>query len=114
MMSPLVGEITLGIYAVLLAVGGLIGYLKAGSRPSLIAGLISGVVASVALGLSVANNPWGVPLGQLLSFVMFLVFGYRYAAKTRKFMPSGLLAVVSLVVLAVMFLQRNWAGLIGG
>ena len=52
----------------------------------------------------------GNPLGLLLSIVLFLLFGYRYAVKTRKFMPSGLLAVVSLVVLAVMFLVMDWSG----
>jgi hypothetical protein len=30
--------------------------------------------------------------------------------KTRKFMPSGLLAIASLIVLAVMFLVMDWSG----
>ncbi len=108
MSSPLVGQVTLGIYALLLAVGGLIGYLKAGSRPSLIAGSLSAVAALAALALSISENKFGVPLGLLLSISLFILFGYRYAAKTRKFMPSGLLAVASLVVLAVMFLVMDW------
>jgi uncharacterized membrane protein (UPF0136 family) len=109
-MNPIVGQITLGIYAVLLALGGLMGYVKAGSRPSLIAGLLSSVTAFAALGLSIGNSRWGVPLGLLLSIVLFILFAYRYAAKTGKFMPSGLLAVLSLIVLAVMFLVMDWSG----
>ena len=108
MISPTVGQVTLGIYALLLAVGGVIGFVKAGSRPSLIAGLISAVAALLALGLSIGNNRWGVPLGLILSIALFVLFGYRYAVKTRKFMPSGLLAIASLVVLAVMFLTMDW------
>ena len=108
MISPTVGQVALGIYAVLLAVGGVIGFVKAGSRPSLIAGLISAVAALLALGLSMGNNRLGVPLGLILSITLFVLFGYRYAVKTRKFMPSGLLAVTSLVVLAVMFLVMDW------
>jgi uncharacterized membrane protein (UPF0136 family) len=110
MNSSVVGQITLAIYGVLLAVGGLIGYLKAGSRASLIAGTISALAAFTALGLSLGNGRWGTPLGMILSIVLFILFGYRYANKTRKFMPSGLLAVVSLVVLAVMFLIMDWSG----
>jgi uncharacterized membrane protein (UPF0136 family) len=109
-ISPVVGQVTLGIYAVLLAVGGLIGYLKGGSRPSLIAGMTSAVAVLAALVLSMRNHRMGVPLGMILSIAMFLLFAYRYAVKTRKFMPSGLLAVVSLVVLAVMFLIMDWTG----
>jgi uncharacterized membrane protein (UPF0136 family) len=108
MISPTVGQVTLGIYSLLLAVGGVIGYVKAGSRPSLIAGSISALAALLALGLSVGNNRLGVPLGLILSIALFVLFGYRYAVKTRKFMPSGLLAVASLVVLAVMFLVMDW------
>lgn len=110
MISPLVGEITLGVYALLLAVGGLVGYFKAGSRASLIAGTSSAVAALVALWLWSRKSPFGVPLGLCLSIVLFLLFGYRYAVKTRKFMPSGLLAVVSLIVLAVMLLVMDWTG----
>jgi uncharacterized membrane protein (UPF0136 family) len=108
MLSPTVGQVTLAIYALLLAVGGVIGYVKAGSRPSLIAGAISALAALLALGLSIGNNRLGVPLGLILSIALFVLFGYRYAVKTRKFMPSGLLAVASLVVLAVMFLVMDW------
>ena len=113
MNGTIVGQVTLGIYGVLLVVGGLIGYLKAGSRASLIAGSISALAAFVALGLSFRNSQWGTALGLLLAIVLFLLFGYRYAAKTRKFMPSGLLAVVSLVVLGVMFLIMDWRGPVG-
>ncbi len=109
MISPLVGQITLGIYALLLGIGGLIGYLKAGSRSSLIAGSISAVAAVGALALSAADHQMGVPLGLLLSITLFVLFGYRYAVKTRKFMPSGLLAIASLIVLAVMFLLMDWS-----
>jgi len=42
--------------------------------------------------------------------VLFLLFAYRYAVKTRKFMPSGMLAIVSLIVLGVMFLVMDWTG----
>jgi uncharacterized membrane protein (UPF0136 family) len=104
MISATVGQIVLGIYAVLLAVGGVIGYTKAGSKPSLIAGVSSGVLALLALFLSLQNRTMGMGLACLLSIFLFIFFGYRYAAKTRKFMPAGLLSVVSLVVLVVAIL----------
>jgi uncharacterized membrane protein (UPF0136 family) len=104
MLDPFVGQVTLGIYAALLAVGGVVGFLKAGSRASLIAGLLSAATAVAALVVSASNKSLGIALGLTLSIALFVLFGYRYAVKTRRFMPSGLLAVVSLVVLAVMTL----------
>lgn len=102
MLNPLVGHVTLGIYAVLLAVGGVMGFVKAKSRPSLISGLASAVAALVALGLAAAGTGFGFPLGLLLAVALAVFFGYRYAAKGRKFMPAGLMAVVSLVVAALL------------
>lgn len=109
MISPIVGHVTLGIYAALLAVGGIMGFVRARSRPSLIAGLISASSALLALGLSLLGYRFGVPLGMTLALVMFVFFGYRYAARSRKFMPSGLLAVVSLIVLGVLILVVDWS-----
>ncbi len=104
MISLVAGQIALGVYAGLLAVGGVIGYTKAGSRPSLIAGLGSAVAALLALVLSFLSSGWGLGLGALLAILLAVFFGYRFAVKTRKFMPAGLLAVVSLIVLAVTIL----------
>ena len=64
--------------------------------------LLSAVAAFAALGLSAARHQLGIPLGLLLSTVLFVLFGYRYAIKTGKFMPSGMLAVVSPIVLGVL------------
>jgi len=104
MISPITGQIALGVYAVLLAVGGVIGYTKAGSRPSLIAGLGSALAAILALLLSFKDATWGMGLGALIAILLAVFFGYRCAVKTRKFMPAGLLAVVSLIVLAMTIL----------
>ena len=66
-----------------------------------IAGLASAVAAILALLLSFQNPTWGMGLGALVAILLAVFFGYRFAVKTRKFMPAGLLAVVSVVVLAV-------------
>jgi uncharacterized membrane protein (UPF0136 family) len=106
-MHPFVGHATLAIYALLLAVGGIMGFVKARSRPSLIAGIVSALAAVAALGLSVLGNPLGRPLGLLLAIVLFVFFGYRFALRGRVFMPSGLMAVVSLVVVMVLVLEMT-------
>src|SRR5271157_3021446 len=104
MISLTAGQVALGIYAVLLAVGGAIGYLKAGSRPSLWAGLGSALASLVALLISVQNARWGMGLAALIALLLAGFFGYRFLVKTRKFMPAGLLAVLSVVMLVLALL----------
>lgn len=110
MIPQVVGHITLGIYAILLGVGGVMGFVRARSHASLVSGLLSAVFAVVALGLAIMKNRFGFPLGALLSIVLFVLFGYRYAIRNKKFMPSGLLAVVSLIVMLVMMIVADWTG----
>jgi hypothetical protein len=43
-----------------------------------------------------------------LAIVLFVFFGYRYALRNRLFMPNGLMAVVSLIVLGVMLMMLDW------
>ncbi len=101
-MNPRVGLVVLIVYAVLLIVGGVIGFVKGRSRPSLIAGVGSGIITLVAAWISATyNEDGGYSLALLLAVVLFVFFGYR-ASLTRKFMPGGLLAVASILVAAVM------------
>jgi uncharacterized membrane protein (UPF0136 family) len=108
LIDPRIAHVILGVYAILLAAGGVMGFVKARSHASLISGLLSASFAVVALGLSHLGYKLGIPLGVVLALVLFVLFGYRYAIRNKRFMPSGLLAIVSLVVLAVLLLAADW------
>jgi uncharacterized membrane protein (UPF0136 family) len=71
--------------------------------------LLSAFFAVVAVVLArMGYERWGVPLGMLLAIVLFILFGYRWSL-SRRFMPSGLLAISSIVVLGVLILTTIWA-----
>jgi uncharacterized membrane protein (UPF0136 family) len=108
-MTPLrIEHVVLVLYAILLAAGGVMGFVKAKSRASLISGVLSAVAALAAAVLSLMGYRWGLPLGVTLTIFLFVLFGYRYAIRNKKFMPSGMLAVVSLVVLLLLLLVSDW------
>jgi uncharacterized membrane protein (UPF0136 family) len=86
----------LWIYIVLLLVGGLIGFLKAGSKVSLIT---SAVFASL-LVLCAADVIFKPYVADILMAVLIVVFAVRLA-KTRKFMPSGLMLLATIVAIAL-------------
>jgi len=100
MISLTACQTVLGVYALLLAVGGVIGYTKAGSRPSLIAGILSALATLAAIFLTTVNPQLGLAIGAVLALLLTGFFGSRFA-KTRKFMPGGMMAVVSVLALIV-------------
>ena len=63
----------------------------------------------MALGLAITGSRFGFPLGFTLAIVLFVFFGYRYALRAHKFMPSGLMAVVSMIVIGVMAMVMDWS-----
>ena len=92
-MSP---NTVLWIYIVLLVAGGLVGFLKAGSKASLIASVsFAAILALCAAGVVFQRNVADVVLAFLLVF-----FAIRLS-KSKKFMPNGMMVV--LTVLALVF-----------
>jgi uncharacterized membrane protein (UPF0136 family) len=90
----------LWVYIVLLLVGGLIGFLKAGSKVS----LVTSAVAAAALILTAIPGLLGSGLARGLAdaimAALLVVFAIRLG-KTKKFMPSGLMFVVTGLALAL-------------
>jgi uncharacterized membrane protein (UPF0136 family) len=91
----------LSIYGLLVFVGGVIGYLKAKSRASLIAGLGSALLLGVA---SSVFSSGAVRLGAALGGVIALALIGRFAPafmKTKKVRPAGLVVAMGVLVLAL-------------
>ena len=88
-------------YGVLSIVGGIIGYKKAGSKVSLISGTISGLLLLIGAFLQIQGQAWGLNLAIIITCILVVVFAIRFA-KTRKFMPAGLMVFVGVVALIVM------------
>ena len=90
----------LWVYLVLLVIGGLIGYLKGKSKVS----LIMSVTFAAALSLCAAGIIFQAYVADILLAALLVVFGLRLA-KTKKFMPAGLMLVVTIGALALRHVQ---------
>jgi uncharacterized membrane protein (UPF0136 family) len=86
---------------VLLLAGGLMGFIKAKSKIS----LITSAFFAALLALCVIGVIHPFYIADILVGLLLIVFGVRFA-KGRKFMPSGLMLVLSAAMLAVLLLFR--------
>lgn len=87
-------------YGVLAVVGGILGYTKAGSKMSLVSGIVSGVLLIVS-GIWMRTAPLnGLILATVVTGILLVVFAIRLA-KTRKFMPAGLMVITGIGAIAV-------------
>lgn len=91
----------LWVYIAMLLAGGLVGYLKAKSRASIIASTVLAIpLVLVNLGKLPMQVAWAV-VG-----VVGVLFAVRYA-KTRKPMPAIPMIVASAVVLVLLLWRRS-------
>ena len=90
----------LWIYIVLLLVGGLIGFFKAGSKVSLITSSVFAALLVLTAVPGIFEHTFALGLANVLMAVLLVVFAVRLA-KTKKFMPSGLMLVMTIAALAL-------------
>jgi len=96
------------IYGILVAVGGVMGYVKASSTASLIAGVVSGIAlvgAAVAMMKDSYSTGWWISLiVALLLLARFVVAALRGGFKM---MPGGLVIILSISVIAALLANRE-------
>ncbi|XP_060607992.1 transmembrane protein 14C-like [Ruditapes philippinarum] len=83
-------------YAAIVAAGGIMGYVKSASLPSLAAGLTFGSLAALG-AYQTTQNSNDVKLSLGTSATLMCMMGYRFY-NSGKFMPAGLVATLSLLM----------------
>lgn len=83
------------VFGVLSIAGGVMGYVKAGSTVSLIAGGISGILLILAGYFLPEHLIRGLGIGLVVSLLLFLQFLPRFL-RTRRVMPAGLMLLLSI------------------
>ena len=93
--------VILWVYIILLLAGGLMGFIKAKSKISLVTSALFAVL--LALCATAVIQPFYI--ADVLVGLLLIVFAIRFA-KGRKFMPAGLMLVLSALMLAVLIFRR--------
>lgn len=104
-MNP--ASFTTILYGVIVLIGGLIGYMKASSQASLIAGSLFGI-GLVITGLGMALN-WAWAFHAALTLMVFLAifFAIRFYT-TGAWMPAGVMLIMSIIAIlsTVLFVYK--------
>ena len=93
------------LFAILTIAGGIIGYVKAGSVISIIAGSISGILLLVAAWLMPDHQAPGFILALVVSVLLAGQFVPKFFS-THKVMPAGLMSLLS--VLGIVVAMAAW------
>ncbi len=96
------------IYAVIVLAGGLAGYATMGSKISLYAGCTSFILLGISsIGIYKAKT-FGYMAALILILILDAFFTFRYM-NTLKFIPSGLMALLSLLTLLILIFRIRQA-----
>jgi uncharacterized membrane protein (UPF0136 family) len=95
------------LYGVLVAAGGLMGYVRANSMASLLAGAVSGL-ALVGAGALMARGSYqtGWWIALVVAILLLGRFGSAAASGGFKMMPGGMVILTSLIVIGVLLTSR--------
>ena len=88
------------IFCALTIVGGVIGYVKAGSAPSIIAGSITGVLLLIAGFILPEHRVAGLLTALVVSLLLAGQFVPKFI-RTGKAMPAGMMSILSVIGIIV-------------
>ncbi|XP_044866882.1 transmembrane protein 14A isoform X1 [Mauremys mutica] len=90
-------------YAIVVALGGVVGYTRKGSIVSLVAGLFFGLMSGYG-AYCVTHDSRDVKISFFSAFILTIVMGMRFK-RSKKLIPGGLIAGLSLLmILRLVFL----------
>ena len=89
-------------YGLLSGLGGIWGYLKSKSKPSLIAGCLSAILLLIAGAMQIQGASAGLAIAKIVVLLLAAVFTVRLV-KTGKFMPSGIMLIAGIITLFCLF-----------
>lgn len=89
-----IAQYAIPVYAVFMLLGGIMGFVKGKSKASLTAGAASAAALGGCFYWSYSDAKMALIAAFVLACLLDGVFAMRIA-KTKKFMPSGMLLVVS-------------------
>ena len=84
------------VFGVLTIVGGIVGYVKAGSVASIIAGSITGVLLLVAAFLLPEHRAIGLSTALIISLLLAAQFVPKFI-RTGRVMPAGMMSILSVI-----------------
>jgi uncharacterized membrane protein (UPF0136 family) len=84
------------VFGVLTIVGGIIGYVKAGSVASVIAGSITGILLLVGAFLLPEHRVIGLATVFIISLLLLAQFAPKFI-RTGRVMPAGMMAILSVI-----------------
>lgn len=82
------------IYAILVFVGGFMGFVLKHSVPSLVAGGVSGLALLWSSVLHFTCRKWGIYFAFVLMFLLEVFFSYRFVI-SEKFFPAGMMLILT-------------------
>ena len=84
------------IYTFLVFIGGIIGFILAGSLPSLIMGALFGLALGISVYLMMQQRKLGHIAFLITSIILLVFFSWRFVL-TFSMMPAGVMTILSLI-----------------
>lgn len=93
------------VYTLILLTGGIIGYVRAGSLPSIIVSAAFSIAFVISAILMILGNTKGYYIALALITLLTAFFLYRFAA-TNKWMPAGMMIIIGFII-GIILLWNN-------